>query len=87
MEIPSAFASGVQGFQNATETANQAAIDIVASTVLEPETPTNNTFNNSSPNLTEAIVDLKVAEYQGKASAEVIKTADEMLGTLIDVSV
>ena len=32
MEIQSAFNSGVQGFQKATEMANQAAVNIVAET-------------------------------------------------------
>ena len=34
---------------------------------------------------TEAAVDLKVAEFQAKASVNVIQTADETLGTLLDV--
>ncbi|WDE11652.1 hypothetical protein [Thalassomonas haliotis] len=37
--------------------------------------------------LTESIVNLKVAEVQARSSAEVIQTADETLGTLIDVRV
>ncbi|TYK66579.1 hypothetical protein [Colwellia echini] len=38
------------------------------------------------PNLNQSIVDLKVAEYQTKASTEVIKSADDALGTLLDVT-
>jgi hypothetical protein len=90
MEIQSAFNSGVQGFQRATETANQAAVDIVAETtvgqdvVATTQAPVSN--EQSIPELNQSIVELKVAEYQGKASAEVIKTADESLGTLLDVT-
>ncbi|MGB0938559.1 MAG: hypothetical protein ACPGTQ_13950 [Colwellia sp.] len=36
--------------------------------------------------ISQALVDLKVAEHQAKASAEVIKSADESLGTLLDVT-
>ncbi|TPH13358.1 hypothetical protein [Litorilituus lipolyticus] len=98
MEIQSAFNAGVQGFQQAKENANQAAADIVASTTIESEsnqtTSTEVTSEVTSqvatktdaPELNQAIVDLKVAEYQAKSSAEVIKTADETLGTLLDVT-
>ena len=95
MEIQSAFNSGVQGFQRATETANQAAADIVANTTAIETTvdqqaeavsqaPVSN--ERKIPELNQSIVDLKVAEYQAKASAEVIKTADDSLGTLLDVT-
>jgi hypothetical protein len=95
MEVQSAFNSGVQGFQKATESANQAASDIAHSTHVHSEevqadeglaSAPNNSSENS-PNLNKSIVDLKVAEYQAKASANVIKTADETLGTLLDVSI
>ncbi|AAZ26950.1 hypothetical protein [Colwellia psychrerythraea] len=99
MEIPSAMNSGLQGLQNARATADQAAEDIVASTTLSNETqknPANNgevntelsnpSRNNELPDLNQAIVNLKVAEYQAKASTEVIKSADDSLGTLLDVT-
>ena len=90
MEIQSAFTSGVQGFQNATEKSNQAAADIVASTLASEENAalaSDTSEQAPLPNLTESIVDLKVAEYQAKSSVEVIKTADETLGTLLDLRV
>lgn len=95
MEIQSAFNSGVQGFQRATETANQAAADIVANTTANstaPNTEVNTdvtvqaSASNEVPDLNQAIVNLKVAEYQAKGSAEVIKSADDNLGTLLDVT-
>jgi len=108
MEIQSAFNSGVQGFQKATENANQAAADIAASTASgrqelsigqgtqsqnaqSIEQPTSavassNDSQKSLPSLSQSVVDLKVAEYQAKASAQVIKSADESLGTLLDVT-
>jgi len=99
MEIQSAFNAGAEGFQRATERANEAAINIAGSTLA------NNVVENSSQgeqsletqsaqvsaptNVTDInneLVELKVAEYQAKASAEVVQTADEVLGTLIDVT-
>ncbi len=98
MEIQSAFNSGVQGFQKATEEANQAAANIVANTIAssevneetELETSGTSTSNSSGetdiPDLNQSIVDLKVAEFQAKASTQVIRSADESLGTLLDVT-
>jgi len=95
MEIQSAFNSGIQGFQKATDDANQAAANIVAETSTGRDEATlsqavsSQTFISKEqkiPDLNQSIVDLKVAEFQAKASAQVIKTADEVLGTLVDVT-
>lgn len=100
MEIQSAFKSGVQGFQNAVETANKAATAIVAESTaaydfsiretgaLEANTVSRESINNEYkiPDLNQSIIELKVAEYQAKAATEVIKTADDNLGTLLDVT-
>tara|TARA_B110000467_G_C18265737_1_gene449140 strand:+ start:165 stop:482 length:318 start_codon:yes stop_codon:yes gene_type:complete len=104
MEIQSAFNSGIQGFQNATSTADKAAADIVSRTNLEAnniaeeanaqatttevntEISNQPTRQNTVPDLNQSIVSLKVAEYQAKASTEVIRSADDSLGTLLDVT-
>lgn len=95
MEIQSAFNSGIQGFQKATDAASQAAANIVAETsasrdesIINQTAVSQAATNNEQkiPDLNQAIVDLKVAEFQAKSSAQVIKTADEVLGTLLDVT-
>jgi len=99
MEVQSALNSGIQGFQNARSTADQAATDIVANTTLNSEeqssigdpTEVNTEIRSASttsevPDLNQSIVNLKVAEYQAKASTEVIKSADDALGTLLDIT-
>lgn len=90
MEIQSAFNSGIQGFQKATEEASQAAANIVAETSISHDESTINQISTNNekkiPDLNQSIVDLKVAEFQAKSSAQVIKTADEVLGTLVDVT-
>lgn len=96
MEIQSALNSGIQGFQKATESADEAARNIVAQTAVntnyeqEQQTtaaPVDATAqSNDVPSLNQSVVDLKVAEHQAKASANVITTADETLGTLLDVT-
>ena len=98
MNIQSAFNSGLQGFLQAQQKTNEAATNIVESTAFSAEDfrlgqqpnadvtePNKNTDN--LPNLTQSIVDLKVAEFQAKASAQVIKSADDALGNILDVSV
>ena len=52
----------------------------------EVNTEVSNPSNNLElPDLNQAIVNLKVADFQAKASTEVIKSADDSLGTLLDV--
>lgn len=99
MEIQSAFNAGVEGFQKATERANEAAINIASSTLAtnaventsqgERTLETQSAQVSAPTNVTDInneLVELKVAEHQAKASAEVVQTADEVLGTLIDVT-
>jgi hypothetical protein len=96
MEIQSATASGLQSLQKAQSDATQASADIAANLAVSPEdfgigqenntdTADKNSDSAKPPNLTEAAVNLKVAEFQAKASVNVIQTADETLGTLLDI--
>ncbi len=98
MEVQSALNSGLQGFQKAQDDANQAAASIAANLSVSPEdfgvaqeestvTADQNTASGDLSDINQSIVDLKVAEFQAKASADVIQTADETLGTLLDVRV
>ena len=75
--VESVLSAGIQGVQHGVSTARQAAEDIVSATTAGAE---------ESPvgDITRAVVDLKIAEQQVQASATVIKTADEILGTIID---
>lgn len=100
MDIQSSFNSGIEGFQNARSTADKAAADIASNTLSTSENSAGQNINSevntdvvnqaaqaeSLPNLNQSIVNLKVAEFQAKASSEVIQSADESLGTLIDVT-
>jgi hypothetical protein len=96
LEIQSAFNSGIQGFQKAEEDANKAAASIATNIAITPEdfltgqelnssTTEQNTASGDLSDLNQSIVDLKVAEYQAKSSAKVIETANDSLGTLLDV--
>ncbi len=93
MEIQSAFNSGVQGLQKASEEVTESAREIARETAaseqseVDNSTPSLQTAETATTGLTESLVNLKVAEVQARASTDVIKTADENLGTLLDVRV
>lgn len=74
----SALQTGLQGVQQGIEGAERSAREIVrAGTVDGPA-------GSNSNDVTESVVDLKLYERSVEASAQVVKTADEVLGTLID---
>ncbi|WP_108649046.1 hypothetical protein [Dongshaea marina] len=100
MDIQSAFNSGVEGLKNAQLQASEAAQAIADQTSPRQQEiqvqPTQETQTQSdeqpqvsdgNTNITQELVELRVAENQAKASANVVKTADEVAGTLIDVRV
>jgi len=77
MNINSALQTGVQGVQQGVQGIEKAASEIVrAGTVDGPA--------GSNSDVVEPIVDLKLYERSVEASAQVVKTADEVLGTLLD---
>ena len=77
MRIDSALNSGVQGFQLAEQIADKASNRIARL----------NTPSGDKVKLPEELVNLKSAEVQAGASAKVIQTASDMMGTLIDIRV
>ena len=79
--VDSVLSVGLQGVQAGVASAREAAQDI-ASATAPPADTTENT--DVTADLTEAVVQLKVSELQVAASTAVIKTADEILGTLVD---
>ncbi|MFM5399893.1 flagellar basal body rod C-terminal domain-containing protein [Aeromonas veronii] len=77
MRIDSAFNSGGQGFQRAEQIADKASSQIARL----------NTPSGDQVQVTDELVNLKVAEQQASASAKVVQTASDMMGTLIDIRV
>ena len=75
MSTITAMNTGITGIQKGIRDAQTHASKIASSETFTTEDPAS---------LTESFVGLKEAELQVKASAEVVKTTDEMLGTLLD---
>jgi len=72
--------TGIQGFQKATAKASEAAQEIASQSVTDASQD-----SIDSNDLTQSLVDLKVAEFDAKANVKVIETASDLLGTLLDV--
>lgn len=81
MQIDSAFTTGLQGYQRAEQRVDQASEAIANVNVARPE-------SEAAPvALTDELINLKLGELQAGASARVIQTASDMLGSLIDIRV
>lgn len=78
--ISNTLAIGVQGIQDGMVGMDNAARKIARGGVDGPQG-----LAEGAGSLIEPIVDLKLYERSVEASAQVVKAADETLGTLLDV--
>lgn len=76
MQIDSALNSAYLGLQKATMQVDESSARL-AQLATQPD--------KVEP--TTELVNLNVAEQGGQVAAEVVKTADEMMGTLLDIRV
>ena len=76
MNINSVMQTGIQGIQKGIQGMEQSADAIVRAGTAEGISESNSFI--------EPIMDLKLYEQTVEASTKVVKTADEMLGTLLD---
>ena len=74
MNIGSVLNTGIQGVQAGVRGMEQSAQEIVKAGSGE----------SATGDFIEPIIDLKLYEHSVEASTKVIKTADEMIGTLLD---
>ena len=80
--INNTLAIGIQGIQDGMYGMENAARRIARAGVEGPQGSA-----ESGSSLIETIVDLKLYERSVEASAQVVKAADETLGTLLDIMV
>lgn len=75
MSTISAFQSGLSGFQKGVNSLNQNAAKIARA--------------STDPNgdITTPLVNMSADKRQAQASAKVIQTSNDMLGTLLDIKV
>jgi hypothetical protein len=73
--LSSALYAGVQGYNRGAEQVREASLDLSSA---------NNPNREKPININQSAVELISGNLQAEASAKVIKTADETLGTIID---
>lgn len=76
MSINSLFSTGLHGIQNGTALTNTGGGRIAQ---------VNPTRDNVQ--LANSMIDLREGEFQVKFGADVVKVADQILGTLIDIKI
>lgn len=91
MEINSAFSSGVNSLNKASLQITESSDRIAKQTISHQSTSQNpegaSAHSYVSGPVTTELVNMKLAEIQAQSAAKVITTADDMVGSLIDVSV
>jgi len=102
MELQSAFASGLQGLQRASNGIAEASVNINRETINEQrirnaqdtaaaETATQQrqapAAQPNNPSLEQSLVQLVQEQNYAEANVKSIKTADEVLGSVIDIRV
>jgi hypothetical protein len=102
MDIQSAFSSGLQGFQRASAGVTEATVNINRDTVNEQrmrnaertaevdaatQAAQAQQPGSQVPDRLQSLVQLNTEALNAEANVRSIRTADEMLGTLIDVTV
>lgn len=75
MKIDAPLQLGVLGLKRSFDGVRDSAGKIASSEQMKSEDPAG---------IAEPLVNLKTYELQGRASAEVIKTVDQMIGSLFD---
>ncbi|BBN82811.1 flagellar hook protein FlgE [Pseudoalteromonas sp. A25] len=102
MPIGDVLNTGLEGFNRASQGVERASAEVNRATVQNQtddqqaqqrqlkaaSSDEATTAPVSQPaRLDEALVNLKVEEFNAKANTQTIRTADEVLGTLIDIKV
>lgn len=84
--ISNAMSLGVNGVQNAQRGMQEAAgrIARTGTTDAPAQEVASGKIGGNTDSLAQSLVDLKVNQRNAEASVEVVRTADEMVGTLLD---
>lgn len=69
-----ALSAGLTGFQAGQQKVERAALEIADAAATTP-----------AADLSAAAIEMRVGQHQAEAASKVIRTADEVLGTLIDL--
>lgn len=78
MSLDSLLTTGITGIQKGTLGMNRAAQDIAQANIPQE-------LQSGQPDLVESLVDLQLQSHLVKASFGVVKVAEELMGTLLDM--
>ncbi len=78
MTINSLLGAGLQGLQQSQQNINTVASEIAQVSTTSPQ--------QSTAELAEPLIEMTLEQQVFDASAKVVTTADEMVGTLLDTS-
>ena len=78
MTLSSVMQTGLNGMLNSQSEIQKSAEQIVRAGTVDSDTSTATDF-------AEPIINMKIEQRVFDASAKIVKTADEMLGTLMDI--
>lgn len=81
MNISTPLQTGLSGISRGLENLQEISSDIARAGTTQPEDV------ETTVDLTQSMVDLKAQKLATQASAKVVATAEEVLGTLIDMRV
>ena len=82
----SVLGAGIDAFQAGKRRVEVAAAEIAGATAsADPKTQEANSFAESNRDLVTSLVELQAGKLQAQAGAKVVETADEVLGTLLDI--
>lgn len=90
MQIPSAFTSGLQGFQRASDNISVASNDIARQPVIQQEREAaiaQGEAPKQEPNVTDALVEQVENLNYAEANVKSIQAASDTIGTLLDIKV
>ncbi|NRD73925.1 chemotaxis protein [Shewanella sp. VB17] len=90
MQIPSSFSSGQAGLQSAQSGLTQATVDVATNAPPAQQTQNKETDQVrpiENVDKTDALVSAIESKNQGQASAQVIETSSETIGSLINIEV
>lgn len=76
MSVSLGLNSGLNGIQTGMQTMHKHALNLASADTMRGE---------GRESLAESVVGLKAGKHQVQASIAVVKTMDEVLGTLLDV--
>lgn len=97
MDVQSAFSAGLSGFRRASEGVTEATVNINreagnqqrlrnADADMRADAD-DKQLQSSTPSQTDSLVQMTQNKLQAEANVRSVQTADEMMGTLIDLKV